>query len=82
MNMITEYYRLPLLLLSIFIACAASYAALDLGIRIDKTKGRLRYLWLWGGAFTMGMGIWSMQVAHYPTIQEKPLLKKQMKLYT
>ncbi|WP_156419030.1 hypothetical protein [Fictibacillus sp. FJAT-27399] len=23
-----------------------------------------------------GNGIWSMQVAHYPTIQEKPLLKK------
>ncbi|MCK6258757.1 EAL domain-containing protein [Fictibacillus sp. KIGAM418] len=60
MNMITGYYQLPLVLLSIFIACAASYAALDLGIRIDKTKGRLRYLWLWGGAITMGMGIWSM----------------------
>jgi PAS domain S-box-containing protein len=44
------------------IAVVASYAALDLGGRVTASRGRLRLLWLTGGAASMGMGIWSM---HY-----------------
>jgi PAS domain S-box-containing protein len=40
----------------------ASYAALDLAGRVTASRGRLRLIWLTGGATSMGMGIWSM---HY-----------------
>ncbi|RFU60763.1 bifunctional diguanylate cyclase/phosphodiesterase [Peribacillus glennii] len=53
-------YHLSLVLLSIIIAIIASYSALSLSIQINKATGFLRYLWLWVGAFAMGMGIWSM----------------------
>lgn len=54
-------YHVPLVLLSILIAVMDSFAALDLGIRIAKARNGLsRSLWLFCGAFAMGMGIWSM----------------------
>src|ERR1700728_1832839 len=55
-------YDFRLVVLSVFIATLASYAALDLGGRVTAARGRLRILWLTGGATAMGMGIWSM---HY-----------------
>ncbi len=60
MEIISSTYHLPLVLLSIIIAIIDSFAALDLGIRINKAKGFARFIWLFGGAFAMGMGIWSM----------------------
>lgn len=60
METISSTYNLSLVFLSIIIAIIASFAALDLGIRIHKAKGFARNLWLFGGAFAMGMGIWSM----------------------
>jgi PAS domain S-box-containing protein len=51
-----------LVALSVLIAVTASYAALDLGGRVTATRGRLRAVWLLGGAAAMGLGIWSM---HY-----------------
>ncbi len=60
MDTISSTYHLPLVLFSIMIAIIASFAALDLGVRINKSKGFSRYLWLSGGAFAMGLGIWSM----------------------
>ncbi len=48
--------------LSVLIAILASYAALDLGGRVTAARGRVRSIWLAGGATAMGMGIWSM---HY-----------------
>jgi PAS domain S-box-containing protein len=48
--------------LSVLIAMLASYAALDLAGRVTAARGRLRLIWLTGGAFAMGTGIWSM---HY-----------------
>jgi NO-binding membrane sensor protein with MHYT domain len=48
--------------LSLLIAILASYAALDLGGRVTVSRGYLRSIWLMGGAYAMGMGIWSM---HY-----------------
>ncbi|MGB8539113.1 MAG: MHYT domain-containing protein [Acidobacteriaceae bacterium] len=55
-------YDYRLVALSVLIAVLASYAALDLGGRVTASNGRLRSIWLMGGAAAMGMGIWSM---HY-----------------
>jgi len=49
--------------LSVLIAVAASYAALDLAERVTATSGRVRAAWLAGGATAMGIGIWSMHYA-------------------
>ena len=48
--------------LSVLIAIAASYAALDIAGRATAALGRMRTIWLVGGAASMGLGIWSM---HY-----------------
>jgi PAS domain S-box-containing protein len=45
---------------SVFIASAASYAALDLTGRVTAARGRARLAWLSGGAIAMGIGIWEM----------------------
>ena len=55
-------YDYRLVALSVFIAILASYAALDLAGRVTASHGRVRFLWLTGGALAMGLGIWSM---HY-----------------
>jgi diguanylate cyclase len=56
----TGTYSYWLVLLSVLVATLASYTALDLASRITAAKGRAATLWLLGGAFSMGMGIWSM----------------------
>jgi NO-binding membrane sensor protein with MHYT domain/anti-sigma regulatory factor (Ser/Thr protein kinase) len=46
--------------LSILIAIAASYAALDLAGRVMAKRNVIRAAWLAGGAVSMGSGIWTM----------------------
>ncbi|MGB7133686.1 MAG: response regulator [Acidobacteriaceae bacterium] len=55
-------YDLRLVALSVLIALLAAYAALDLAGRVTASRGFARSLWLVGGAFAFGLGIWSM---HY-----------------
>jgi PAS domain S-box-containing protein len=55
-------YNYGLVALSVIISVLSAYAALDLAGRVTSAHGRARYLWLSGGAATMGIGIWSM---HY-----------------
>ena len=55
-------YDYRLVALSVVIAILAAYAALDLGGRVTSARGGVRVAWLGGGAFAMGIGIWSM---HY-----------------
>jgi two-component system sensor histidine kinase/response regulator len=62
MNVIRGVYDGRLVVLSIVIAILAAYAALDLSGRLTVAQGRARAAWLWGGAFSMGIGVWSM---HY-----------------
>jgi two-component system sensor histidine kinase/response regulator len=62
MSVIHGFYDGRLVVLSIVIAILAAYAALDLSGRLMVSQGRARLAWLWGGAFSMGVGIWSM---HY-----------------
>jgi two-component system sensor histidine kinase/response regulator len=56
------FYNFRLVTASVLIAVLAAYAALDLAGRVTAAKGLLRLVWLGGGAFAMGIGIWSM---HY-----------------
>ncbi len=56
------YYDYRLVALSIAIAILAAYATLDLSGRMTVAHGKTRLAWLSGGAFAMGIGIWSM---HY-----------------
>jgi len=51
-----------LVTLSLLTAVCASYTALDVAGRATATTGRMRSVWLVGGAASMGLGIWSM---HY-----------------
>jgi two-component system, sensor histidine kinase and response regulator len=61
-TVLTGSYDRGLVVLSAGLSVCASYAALDLGGRTASAHGRLRLAWLVGGAFAMGLGIWSM---HY-----------------
>jgi PAS domain S-box-containing protein len=49
-----------LVVLSVVIAIGAGFTALDLAGRVASSQGFSRWLWLAGGAFAMGLGIWSM----------------------
>ena len=53
-------YDPRLVALSYLVACVASYTALDLARRVTGTRGLARRMWLAGGAFAMGLGIWAM----------------------
>ncbi len=46
--------------LSVVIAVFASYTALDLASRVTAASRRAATLWILGGAFSMGIGIWAM----------------------
>ncbi|MGB9028766.1 MAG: MHYT domain-containing protein [Acidobacteriaceae bacterium] len=46
--------------LSVIIAVAASYAALDLAGRVRAARGSARAVWLACGAISLGSGIWAM----------------------
>ena len=54
-------YDYWLVLLSVVVAIAASFVALDLAARVSaSSQRRTRAYWLTGGALSMGTGIWSM----------------------
>lgn len=53
-------YDSKLVILSIIVASFASYAALNLAGRVTQSNGDTNKVWLAGGAFSMGIGIWSM----------------------
>jgi NO-binding membrane sensor protein with MHYT domain len=57
---LTGAYDWRLVGLSYVIAVMASFTALDLAGRVTAARGRARLVWLLGGAFAMGVGIWSM----------------------
>ncbi len=58
---LTHTYDPSLICASVIIACLAGYAALSAAGRIATTKKRTaRFWWLMSGAFTMGVGVWTM----------------------
>ena len=56
------FYDYRLVAVSVLVATLASYTALDLGARVTASRGRVRLWWMIGGAWSMGIAIWSM---HY-----------------
>ena len=56
----TGTYNYWLVALSLLLAVGASHTALDLAGRTSAARGRMRLVWLLGGAASMGLGIWSM----------------------
>ena len=61
-TVISATYDYRLVALSVLIAICASYTALDLAGRVTAARNNARLAWLFGGAISMGTGIWSM---HY-----------------
>jgi diguanylate cyclase (GGDEF)-like protein len=53
-------YNAVLVLTSLLVAILAAYTALDMVDRVNKSPRRVAGLWLIGGGFAMGGGIWSM----------------------
>lgn len=53
-------YDFTLVVLSVLIAMAASYTALDLAGRVRASTGWVRHAWLATAALAMGGGIWAM----------------------
>jgi diguanylate cyclase len=53
-------YNYWLVFVSLLVAILASYTALDLATRITASRGTAARAWLIGGAFAMGVGIFSM----------------------
>jgi len=65
-------YDIPLVALSVLIAIASSYTALDVAGRVTAARNSARVAWIVGGAVAMGTGIWSMHFTgmvayHLPT---------------
>jgi NO-binding membrane sensor protein with MHYT domain len=58
--MLVGSYNHVLVFFSFVVAMLASYTALDMAGRVATSEGRAARWWLVGGAFSMGLGIWSM----------------------
>ncbi|MGP4846053.1 putative bifunctional diguanylate cyclase/phosphodiesterase [Marinobacter sp. 1Y8] len=58
--MLPSSYNSVLVAFSLIIAILASYTALNMAGRVSSAKGRASLLWLIGGSFAMGFGVWSM----------------------
>ena len=58
--MLMSSYDQLLVIVSIFVAFLASYTALDMAGRVATSTGKVAQVWLIGGGFAMGVGIWSM----------------------
>ena len=58
--MLASSHNQILVICSVLVAILASYTALNMASRVSSTSGRSALLWLIGGSFAMGFGIWSM----------------------
>ncbi len=58
--MLMSSYDQLLVIVSFIVAFLASYTALDMAGRVATSTGEVALVWLFGGGFAMGVGIWSM----------------------
>lgn len=58
--MLMSSYDQQLVIVSFIVAFLASYTALDMAGRVATSSGKVATVWLFGGGFAMGVGIWSM----------------------
>ncbi len=60
-QLIVAEYSLPIVFISVLIACSAGYAGLSIAGQVSQIKRRaIRYFWFAAGSFAMGLGIWAM----------------------
>src|SRR5690349_18956239 len=57
---LTGSYNPLLVFLSVVVASAASYTALEIASRLSSLTGRARLAWLLTASLALGVGIWSM----------------------
>ncbi|WP_397473539.1 putative bifunctional diguanylate cyclase/phosphodiesterase [Pusillimonas sp.] len=58
--MLVSSYNPVLVVSSFVVAILASYTAVSMASQISRTHGKTMFFWLGGGAFAMGLGVWSM----------------------
>ena len=58
--MLATSYDTLMVVVSIIVAFLASYTALDMAGRVVTSSGLAARVWLLGGGFSMGIGIWAM----------------------
>ncbi len=58
--MLDSGYNALLVVFSFIVAILTSYTAVSMASQISRARGRTAIWWLGGGAFAMGLGIWSM----------------------
>ncbi|QHM74211.1 putative signaling protein [Mixta theicola] len=58
--MLATSYDTIMVIVSIIVAFLASYTALDMAGRVVTSTGKAALVWLGGGGFAMGIGIWAM----------------------
>lgn len=58
--MLVTSYDTVMVIVSIIVAFLASYTALDMAGRVVNSTGKAAVVWLLGGGFAMGIGIWAM----------------------
>ena len=58
--MLVSSHNQLLVICSVIVAILAAYTALNMASRVSNSSGKAAGLWLLGGSFAMGLGIWSM----------------------
>lgn len=58
--MLVTSYDAFTVIVSIIVAMLASFTALDMAGRVATSTGKVAIVWLIGGGFAMGIGIWAM----------------------
>ncbi|MGK3143489.1 bifunctional diguanylate cyclase/phosphodiesterase [Pantoea sp. C2G6] len=58
--MLATSYDSFIVIVSILVAMLASFTALDMAGRVAHSTGKVALVWLFGGGFAMGIGIWAM----------------------
>ncbi|MCE0489894.1 EAL domain-containing protein [Pantoea sp. Mb-10] len=58
--MLVTSYDAFTVIISILVAVLASFTALNMAGRVASSSGRAGMIWLLGGGFAMGIGIWAM----------------------
>ncbi|QRX83149.1 bifunctional diguanylate cyclase/phosphodiesterase [Glaciimonas sp. PAMC28666] len=58
--MLIHHYNSSMVVISFLVAMFVSFMALDMAARIGAAAGTAVYGWLFGGAVSMGLGIWTM----------------------
>ncbi|MGE1159009.1 bifunctional diguanylate cyclase/phosphodiesterase [Pantoea agglomerans] len=58
--MLATSYDSFIVIVSVLVAMLASFTALDMAGRVVNSTGKVALVWLFGGGFSMGIGIWAM----------------------